>query len=171
MKQARLVADRLREIRFDTVHSSDLQRCLSTAEIIAGPGGPRPRPDSRLREIDTGLWQGFTFEEAASQYPREYAEREHDLVGYHFPGGESFRDLRERAVQAFLEIVEESCGNALVVAHRGVNRVLLCEVLGLPLEELFSIGQDYGAVTLIRTSMLFDGGRRMEVVASPTVAP
>ena len=143
-----------------------------TAEIIrerlpspTGPAGrPEIRPDRRLREIDTGLWEGLTLEEAQRLYPREQAERERDLVGYPFPGGESFRQLQRRVVTAFMEILDEDGGNVLVVAHRGANRALLCHLLGLPLEELFSIEQDYCCVNLIKASFPPDGSRKFNVV-------
>jgi broad specificity phosphatase PhoE len=143
-----------------------------TAEIIVkrisaptGPAGSQEiRLDRRLREIDTGLWEGLTLEEAQRLYPREHAERERDLVGYPFPGGESFRLLQRRVVTAFLDILDEDGGNVLVVGHRGANRVLLCHLLGLPLERLFSIEQDYCCVNLIEASPLPDGSRKIDVV-------
>jgi broad specificity phosphatase PhoE len=168
LEQAQRLAERLRDVPFDAVYSSDLKRCLRTAEVIAGAAGVGVRPDPRLREIDTGLWEGLSFDEARVRYPLEYAERERDLVGYRFPGGESFRDLRERVVRAFLEIVEEGGGHVLVCAHKGANRVLFSELLGLPPAELFSIKQDYGCVNLIEITRLPGGGRRIEVLAFPT---
>jgi broad specificity phosphatase PhoE len=172
IEQAQRLAERLRHVRFDAAYSSDLKRCLTMAELIAGVRGIDIRPDRRLREIDTGLWEGLTFEEARSRYPLEHAARERDLVGYRFPGGESFSDLRDRVVPAFLEIVDEGRGKGggtiLVSGHRGVNRVLLCESLGMPLEQLFSIGQDYGCIDLIKAEPLPDGGRRFEVTSLST---
>jgi len=178
LEQARCLAEALRAIRFDSIHSSDRRRCLTTAEMIvaaaAGPGPsrapaappraiPRVQPDARLCEIDAGLWEGLAFEEAAARYPGEYAQRERDLVGRRFPGGESFRDLRDRVIPAFLEIVEKGGAQIVVVAHLGVNRVLLSELLGLPLEELFSIRQDYGCVNIIKATASPDRRPRFEV--------
>jgi probable phosphoglycerate mutase len=37
-----------------------------------------------------------------------------------------------------------------VVGHAGVNRVLLCHLLGMPLGNLFRLGQDYGCCNLLR---------------------
>ena len=158
----------MRPVRFDAAYSSDLQRSLSTAEVVSAASGISAQPDARLREIDTGLWEGLTFDEARIRYPVEHAERERDLVGYRFPGGESFRDLRARVVPAFLEIIEEDRENILVSGHRGVNRVLVCEILGLPLDRIFSIRQDHGCVNLIEVTRLPKGGRRIKVLASPT---
>ena len=121
------------------------------------------RREAQLREIDVGRWDGLAFEEVVRLYPREHVERERDLIGYPFPGGESFRDLQKRVVPAFLRIVDGADGNILVVGHKGVNRVLLAHVLGLPLRELFSIRQQHCGVNIIRASVLPDGSRRMLV--------
>lgn len=183
VRQAHMLAKRLGHVRFDSIWSSDLRRCALTAEIIAGGAarGPQSRtptaldasvrvqPDPQLREINAGLFEGLTFEEAAATHPQEYAERERDLVGYRFPGGESFRDLRARALAAFLRIVDRGGAKVLVVSHLGVNRVLLCEFLGLPLEDLFSIKQAYGHVNLIAITMTPGGSRRIEVVSPAEV--
>lgn len=166
IEQARRLADELRPLKFDSAYSSDLRRCLQTAAIITEDANPPVpiRPTPQLREIDAGWWEWLTFEEAEINYPEEYEERERDLVGYRFPGGESFQDLRERVLPAFFEILDGGGTTILVVAHLGVNRVLLSEFLGLPLEELFSVKLGYGATTVIRALPLPDGSRKIEVV-------
>jgi broad specificity phosphatase PhoE len=37
----------------------------------------------------------------------------------------------------------------IVVAHGGVNRIILCELLGIPLENIFRIEQDYACLNII----------------------
>lgn len=39
--------------------------------------------------------------------------------------------------------------NIVIVAHGGVNRIILCHLLGIPLENIFRIEQDFGAVNII----------------------
>ena len=160
VEQARRLAQRLRAVDLDTAYSSDLRRCMMTATIITeeaglplfAASGLRFRTDHRLREIDAGVWEMLTLETVRRAFPAESAQRERDLVGYRFPGGESFVRLQQRAVAAFRDIIAQGGSNILVVAHRGVNRALLCHLLGRPLEDLFSIRQDYGCVNLIRVS-------------------
>jgi alpha-ribazole phosphatase len=164
-RQAHLLADSLKTICFDALYSSDLQRCLSTADILSRKTGLSIQHRSGLREIDLGLWEGLCFEEVGQLYPEEHARREADLVGYRIPGGESFSDLQKRVVPAFFRAVDESSGSILLVSHKGVNRVLLCHFLGLPLTELFSISQDYCCVNIIRSSVLPDGSRKVSVEA------
>ena len=36
-----------------------------------------------------------------------------------------------------------------IVAHGGVNRIVLCHLLGIPLENIFRIEQDYAALNII----------------------
>ena len=36
-----------------------------------------------------------------------------------------------------------------VVAHGGVNRIILCHIMGIPLENIFRIEQDFAAVNII----------------------
>ncbi|MHC1751177.1 histidine phosphatase family protein [Humidesulfovibrio sp.] len=64
-------------------------------------------------------------------------------------GGESFRQVQERAWHALQSILAEHSGLLLVVAHAGVNRALICRLIGLPLQQLFLLGQDYCGLTVL----------------------
>jgi broad specificity phosphatase PhoE len=158
IEQAHRLADRLGSVHFDAAFSSDLQRAMRTAEIVASGTGLQVETDVRLREIDAGLWEGLTSEEVGDGYPKEYAERERDLVGYRFPGGESFRELEQRAVAAFSEIVSRGGERILIVTHLGVTRVMLCNALGLPLERLFAFQQEYCGVEILSVRFGLGGG-------------
>jgi len=153
IEQAHGLAERLREVRFTAAFSSDLQRAARTAEIVVAGTGLEVELDARLREIDAGLWEGLTAEEAKERHPKEWAERERDLVGHRFPGGESFRELKRRAVAAFVDAVHLGGERPLIVAHLGVNRVLLSHALGMPLEKIFSFQQDYCEVEVVGVCM------------------
>jgi len=49
----------------------------------------------------------------------------------------------------FLSSQLQSFNNIAIVSHGGVNRVILCHLLGIPLENIFRIEQDYGALNVI----------------------
>jgi molybdenum cofactor cytidylyltransferase len=146
---------------FDAVYSSDLQRARRTAEIAGYGCGTSVQTLPWLREIDVGEWEGLTGDEARDLHPAEHAARERDLTGMPFPGGESFADLHERVTPAFDRLLRDCLAagqrRVLIVAHRGVNRVVLAHLRGLRLEELFSIEQDYCSVTLLRVGLAEDG--------------
>lgn len=152
---------------FDAVYSSDLSRCLQTARIAAGDEGcaTQIHAEPWLREVDVGQWAGLTWEEARARFPAEHAAREKDVTATPFPGGESFADLRDRVLPAFERLLRTSLAaghrRILVMGHKGVNRVILAHLRGLPLAEVFSIPQDHCAVTLLKVAPDESGGFRV----------
>ena len=64
-------------------------------------------------------------------------------------------DVKKRVVAQLNSCLEENNGkNILLVAHGGVNRVILCHVLGLDLNNLVKIDQSYACLNIID---YFDG--------------
>ncbi len=173
-EQAKRLADELTAMTggacFDAIYSSDLRRAVRTAEIVAESCGTTVNSKRWLREMDVGLWEGLSWEEAKQNHPAEHLARERDVVGQPFPEGESFKALQERVLPRFLRLISESLAaghrRVLVVGHKGVNRVLLAHFLGLPLEDLFSIDQDFGAVTVLQVSADAAGELRARVAGS-----
>jgi alpha-ribazole phosphatase len=169
--QARELADTLWFVPFTAAYSSDLKRAKRTAEIILAGIGLQVHTDVHLRELDAGQWEGLTEKEVEQKYPEQAADRKKDPVDFRFPGGESYRDLSDEVVPLFERILSDSTGDVLIVAHKGVNRVILCHCLGWPLEKLYDIPQDYGCVNRISVVIKPDGTRTMEVktpVSSPS---
>src|SRR5215467_961883 len=62
MMQAREVGERLAGRRLVGFYCSDLVRARQTAEVIAGAVGVEPQPETGLREIALGAWEGKTRE-------------------------------------------------------------------------------------------------------------
>jgi broad specificity phosphatase PhoE len=59
-------------------------------------------------------------------------------------------DLKKRVLPAIHEITERHSGEAVcLILHGGVNRVILCDAMGLPIENFFTIEQDYGCLNVI----------------------
>jgi probable phosphoglycerate mutase len=142
----------LEPVRFSRVLSSDLSRSQRTARIVAGPRIRSIESTPALREIGLGQWEGFTFREIEQRFPQEFAARGRDMENWRPPGGESFADCRARVMQVMRKVLDEAGGNILLVGHAGVNRLILCEVLGIPVANLHSIGQDYGCLNIVEFS-------------------
>lgn len=149
--QAALWREPLADVPLVAVVASDLSRCLETAAIVTQGRALPIRPEPRLREINLGAWEGLTVEEVNARFPGAYERRGSDLSGFSPEGGESFHDVRARAV-AVLDELADMDGNILVVAHGGVNRTLLCHALDLDLDHLFRLGQDYCRLNLLSLS-------------------
>ena len=129
--------------------ASPLARAAAFARIVSGNGAQKVEVHSAFCEIDLGRWDGKPMAEIRNCDPAAWQARGEDFAGFRPPGGENFSDLRGRVVPAFLRLVEETGTDLLMVCHAGVNRVILCHLLGMPLENLFRIGQDPGCLNVI----------------------
>jgi len=151
IQQAQCLETILKDIDINKVYCSDLLRSRQTAQIIAGNKIIPVIVRKDLREIHMGNWEGRTFSYIVKEYPEEFKARGADIGYYRVAGGESFADCYKRVIDAFHEIMNSSSGTILLVGHAGVNRLLLCYVLGMPLANLFRMNQDYGSLNIITT--------------------
>lgn len=132
------------------IYCSPLSRAVSSAGIIAGPYGLQPVETPELRERSFGIWEGMTFSEIKEKYPEEFEAWADNPLRYSPIKGESTLEVKDRIMPPLTRILEGHKGdNIAVVAHGGVNRIILCHFLGIPLENIFRIEQDYAAVNII----------------------
>lgn len=118
-KQAESLRPKLREEEFTGVHSSDLLRCRTTAELAWGEA----EPDQRLRELNFGIFE----EKAFLDVDPEVFEQVSDFKDFEIPGGESLAEFRLRIREA---VEEMAPGRHLCFVHGGVIRAL-CQEAGL----------------------------------------
>jgi alpha-ribazole phosphatase len=131
-------------------YTSDLSRCTRGAEIIAAIKDIPITTHRELRELHIGIWERLSWKEINQQWPVEWQARLDDLVNYRVPQGENLLDLEARVVPVIKAIVAKHVGeNVLVVAHGGVNRVILLNAIGAPLSAMFNIEQNYGCLNII----------------------
>ncbi|MBM4293982.1 MAG: alpha-ribazole phosphatase [Deltaproteobacteria bacterium] len=150
LRQLENLAGELRGQPLAGIYASDLTRARLGAEILARGREVEPQCFPELREIHFGIWEGLNFSEIADRYPRELEARFADLANYRLPEGESLMDVRARVLPKLRNLLAAHPGEALaLVAHAGVNRVILAEALGLPLHHLFRLDQRYGCLNII----------------------
>jgi len=152
-KLCRVIVDRMlsADRPLKAIYSSDLQRSIQSAHILAQLTGLEIQIVPRLRELAFGEWEGLTYEQIVERYPQEFSAWKHDFSRKHPPRGESMGSFRKRVMFALGGILarHENGDRIAVVAHGAVNRVILCHYLGLPLNRIFSLGQKHGAMNLI----------------------
>ena len=149
--QMEQMAERLRLTEPKAIYSSDLKRSATGARLIARHHDVPLYFLTELREMDFGDWEGLTLSEIRRDFPEELEKRQKDLINYKAPGkGESVAALSERVETIFERIRAEQKGNdIIIIAHGGVNRVILCKALGLDLDRMFNIHQGYGCLNII----------------------
>ena len=132
------------------VLTSDLSRCLFLANAIAGDGGMEAEPYKELRELDFGLWAGLDWHEIEKRFPGAFSERMSNIEFYRPPMGESVSDLAERAWAVIQLAVSQSLGETVaVVSHGGVNRAVIARAIGLSLDKIFTLHQDFSCINIL----------------------
>lgn len=129
------VVEALKDISFERLFSSPLKRALYPALVLSKEKGIPLEIRDELKEINYGAWAGRPREEIYKE-PLYWERLKKDYLSP--PGGESLRELRDRARKFWLSLKGLSAGNYAVFTHGGFIRALLCELLGLESSRFFT---------------------------------
>ncbi|TKB27412.1 histidine phosphatase family protein [Desulfopila sp. IMCC35006] len=132
-EQVRKTGMVLRQKGIARIQCSPLLRCRQTMTELNLPAACNF--NDLLREIDFGRWEGKNF--------AEIVQCDQDLVDawvadphrFTFPDGESLISFTDRIAAFKTELEQMGEDTLLVVAHGGVIRHLLCQLLRLPAEK------------------------------------
>jgi alpha-ribazole phosphatase len=150
-QQAGRVADYLYDQEgVEGLYGSDLARARETAEIIGRRLDLPVTTDTRLRELNFGVWEGLTFSEVYRDYREEFDNWFHHTEGFKVPGGESFQELLNRSLQALREIAVRHSGTVVVATHGGVIMALLYHLNGAL--DLWQAGVKPGSISYFEFS-------------------
>lgn len=133
--------DKLRNGEVEKIFSSPLARCLHTAELIAGENSVRNKEiftDDGLMEIYMGCWEGVPLKDIK----KELGDEPYD--------GEKRVDALKRFEKSLREIMNKTEGDAICVAHAGVNCVFLASIMGENLRTSRSLRQPYGGYSHLK---------------------
>jgi alpha-ribazole phosphatase len=146
LEQARMLKDFFKDINIKKAYASPLERCQKTSEMILENKKVKCTVVKEFKEIHMGTWEGRSFDYIKEHFPIQFAERGCHIDTFVPPMGESFEMLQKRVVPVFENIIKITAGNILIVAHAGVNRVILSQLLGLNLSEILNVNQPYGCI-------------------------
>lgn len=150
MEQARLAAGRLAGEDISAIYASDLSRALRTAECIGEKHNLSVTAIPELREMNFGEWEGLTFEGMNSLVKDERSTLFSHPDEVIIPGGETFREVKERAMKALTKLVAQHPDQTIVVVSHGATiRTILCAVLNIHLNHLWKIKQDNTAINML----------------------
>jgi alpha-ribazole phosphatase len=150
IKEAERLKDILSGEKIDLIYSSDLKRCIHTAEIINSVHSVSIIPSYGLRELNFGSWQNISHEDIRSLYPEEYEKWKNEWLSYRIPGGESMIDFHERVTKITDEIIEiYKDKKLLVVTHSGPVRCILSKYIGENINTHWHFQVSLGSLTRI----------------------
>src|ERR1700731_3700685 len=142
-RQAELLARRIAlQWSPSSIYTSPLQRCVATGAAVARACGIPSEPLSGLNDIDYGAWQSRTYDDARASDPGFF---ETWLTTPHlvrFPNGESLQDVATRTASVLRFVLSRDAADTLVlVGHDSVNRVILTQILDMPLSAYWRFAQ------------------------------
>lgn len=133
------------------IYSSSLSRCSEFAYELGRRHQLSVELDDRLREIGFGAWEGKTAEELNALDPGCVARFASDPIAHRPQGAETLQDFHSRVIGAWNEIIQRHEGeHLLLVGHAGMMRMIIREVLDMPLASMFRIHVANAAITRIQ---------------------
>lgn len=144
--QAQKLADRLRQVPFDLIISSDLQRASETARMIAETTGVPLELSPQLREWNVGRFDG-----RPPAYFLAAMRRVTPPSDFKPPGGESQRELARRAASFLNQLVEiYPTQTILLCSHGDFLKMLLSLMRRQEIGEAAHLHLDNTSVTMFR---------------------
>lgn len=133
--------------------TSPLIRCRHVAQTLATSYQLPLAVEEDFRELCFGAWEGKTAQQIMASDGDKLGAFWQDPENYLPPGGEPVTAFRQRVVRAWtrrMERVENhGQGDQLVIAHGGVIRIIVAELLGLPLSSALSLPCPLASLTRI----------------------
>ncbi len=153
LRQARDVAQHLKEENIHAVFSSNLKRAIQTANAVSELHALEVITDNDFRELDHGEFEGHTFTEIQSTYAdfiQAWREKPANLA---IPGGESIAEVDKRAWRGIENIKRHFLHKTVViVSHQFPMVSILCRITGTPLNNYRSFHVDPCGLTRISYS-------------------
>ncbi len=147
LEDMRAIAQQMKSYPITHVYSSDLIRTRAGAAVIAEQLEVPHTPLPSFREIKMGCWEGLTYDEVREQYPEQIQKKFADFINYRIPGGETIPEVENRVFTQLDELLQTHRGEHLViVAHGGINMLILCRALQVPATNFFRLKQDFCCV-------------------------
>ena len=140
IENAYALKDYISDISFDKVYTSPILRAKKTCEIICGNNDYIE--DDRLMEMNFGDFEGKRIVDIL----KDDAEIYNDLwkrpeCFTRIDHGESYDEVKDRAVSFLDDLIKQSYENVLIVTHGMYFVVLLATILGLDKKDYIKINQ------------------------------
>ena len=135
----------------DAIYASDLIRAMETAAPLAARFGLTVTPDPLLRELNFGAWEGRSFNDVNAEHSDAMKQFYNDPEHADIPESEPFPVFQKRVAGRVREIVRAHQGKRIVIVSHGASiRILLADILAMPIRSIWHVSQLNTAVNKIR---------------------
>lgn len=154
-EQAEAAGIALSGVAFGRIFHTGLPRTRQTARSVmaandhAGEDGIGLEEAAAFEELRGGVYRTDSREELAARLAFSFDDALEQDAEF-LPGGERFADAYRRVVDGFNDLLlRRSWRTALLVAHEGVNRLLLGHACGAGLGGIGHFEQDLGCINIL----------------------
>ena len=149
-QQAESVALRLKSERVQAIYSSPLRRSLDTARAIARHHRLEVDLEPDLKELNVGELEGTLIADLGKSFDELLIISGQSEILPRAPGGESLKELQQRAWSTVQRLVRQHAdGVIVVVSHYFAILTIICSVLNLPLSQLGRLRVGTGSISTL----------------------
>ena len=131
--------------------TSPLQRCEAFARELAARHNLQIEAEPRFREIGFGIWEGRSAQELLEENPHCLKDFYRDPVASRPQNAEFLQAFHDRVMAGWRDmLVRHRDHDVLVVCHAGVMRMIISQVLGMPIPHMFRIEVPNAGISRIR---------------------
>ncbi len=146
--QADELYDFFKDKNIESIVSSPMKRCKIVAKKFEK--NICITYNERLKERNFGIFEGLSWSDAQNIYPHEAQLFLKEPFSYRVTDGESFYDVRKRVIPEVEKILKQH-KNTLIIAHGGINRVIISYLLDMKESSVLKISQDYACINRFQT--------------------
>lgn len=158
-EEARAAGIALSDIKFDIALCSGLARTRETAEIVLAEHKEdiALEEDRRFEELRSGQYIDFRSAEQLAAIMTFQFENAGAPGATFLEGGELFSDGRDRIMDGLSALLlRPRWATALLVAHEGINRIILAQAISAPLGSSAGFEQDTGCINILDFDLVPD---------------
>ena len=132
IKQARALAERMKELGIGRIVTSPLSRAVMTAEILGLRLGLSPVVKDGFRNICFGSWENRLQSEIIEEFPVMWKTWLTSPESLRVDGAENIEEVRRRSLRELERTVAEYAGETIaLVSHRALLKPMLAGALGI----------------------------------------
>ncbi len=151
LQQAENIAKFLKPLQISTIYSSPIERATSTAKLAAKYLNLEFKTDSRLTEIEMGMFSGMFYEEMFEKYGNVFLKFYQDNPIIEENGVETFSNVKKRVLDIVNYCSKEHKGqNVLLVTHMDPIKAMLSTILHLKPESLYELIIRNASLTILK---------------------
>ncbi|WP_214660488.1 histidine phosphatase family protein [sulfur-oxidizing endosymbiont of Gigantopelta aegis] len=137
------------ENTIDVILTSPLKRCAEFALSVATQHNITMHHIDAFQEIDFGQWEGRSVQDVECEASDNLKRFWQNPLHYTPPDGEPVADFQQRVVARWQESIKSyQDKTVLLIAHGGVQKIILAEVLNMPVQAIHNIEVPYACCSI-----------------------